>query len=321
VTTRNRISPRELIAAIARRRRLVQAIEVAVAVVVVGLCAYGVKGEWSKAGPLLEEASPGFVALAIVTVAAYYLVFILGWMRILATWGIRIPYRAALQAEMVSMLAKYVPGGVWTPAARVAALGRLTGVTAAGTVLGSILVEAVLSAISGAVVFVVSLIWVHDVDAPLVPIVLFVLACVLVLHPRVFRPVTRRLLRPFGITTLEPLPFSTMAELFGFYCLTWLLGGLGLYFLIHSLGHAPGLETIPFLGGVAAVGAIVAVLVVFAPSGLGVREASMYGLLIAVTSKSSALGTTILNRLVITIVELGLFLVGIALWRVSASRE
>ena len=45
-------------------------------------------------------------------------------MRILAAWGIRIPYRVALQAEMVSMLAKYVPGGVWTPAARVAALGR-----------------------------------------------------------------------------------------------------------------------------------------------------------------------------------------------------
>ena len=61
------------------------------------------------------------------------------------------------------MLAKYVPGGVWTPAARVAALSRLTGETAAGTVLASILVEAVLSAISGVLVFVVSLAWVHDV--------------------------------------------------------------------------------------------------------------------------------------------------------------
>jgi uncharacterized membrane protein YbhN (UPF0104 family) len=320
VTTKNPISPRELIRAISRRPRLVQALEVVAAVAVVGLCSYGVKGEWSKAGPLLEEARPGYVALAIGTVAVYYLVFILGWMRILAAWGIRVPYRAALQAEMVSMLAKYVPGGVWTPAARVAALARLTGDTAAGTVLGSILVEAVLSAIAGAVVFVVSLIWVHDVDAPLAPIVLFVVICVLVLHPRVFRSVAKRLLRPFGITTLEPLPFSTMAALFVFYCFTWPLGGLGLYFLIRSLGHSPGLETIPFLGGTAAVGAIVAVLVVFAPSGLGVREASMYGLLIAVTSKSSALGTTILNRLAITMVELALFVVGIALWRLRSKR-
>ncbi len=77
------------------------------------------------------------------------------------------------------MLAKYVPGGVWTPAARVAALGRLTGETATGVVLASILIEAILSAISGVAVFAVSLIWVHGVDAPLLPIVAFAILCVL----------------------------------------------------------------------------------------------------------------------------------------------
>ena len=75
------------------------------------------------------------------------------------------------------------------------------------------------------------------------------------------------------------------------------------------------MTAIPFLGGVAAIGAIVAVLAVFAPSGLGVREASMYALLIAVTSNSAAVGATILNRLIITVVELALFLAGIAIWR------
>src|SRR6185312_13038005 len=99
-----------------------------------------------------------------------------------------------------------------------------------------------------------------------------------------------------------------------FYCGTWLIGGFGLYFLIRSVGDFPPISTVAFLGGTAAVGAIVAVLVVFAPSGLGVREASMYGLLIAVTSKSAALGATVLNRLAITIVELALFGVGILAW-------
>ena len=84
----------------------------------------GGRDQWSKAGPLLEHAQPGYLALAFATVAAYYLVFILGWMRILDAWDIRIPYRIALQSEMVSMLAKYMPGGVWTPAARTLALRR-----------------------------------------------------------------------------------------------------------------------------------------------------------------------------------------------------
>ena len=129
--------------------------------------------------PARNSSTPGSATsvFALGTVAVYYLVFILGWIRILAAWEIHVPYRAALQAEMASMLAKYVPGGVWTPAARVAALGRLTGVTAAGTVLASILVEAVLSAISGVLVFVVSLAWVRNADAPLVPLVLFALVC------------------------------------------------------------------------------------------------------------------------------------------------
>jgi uncharacterized membrane protein YbhN (UPF0104 family) len=51
------------------------------------------------------------------------------------------------------------------------------------------------------------------------------------------------------------------------------------------------------------------------PSGLGVREASMYALLLAVTTKGVALGVTVLNRLTITIVEAALLLVGALAWR------
>ncbi|MHB1243397.1 MAG: UPF0104 family protein, partial [Gaiellaceae bacterium] len=75
------------------------------------------------------------------------------------------------------------------------------------------------------------------------------------------------------------------------------------------------LSSIPFLGGVSAVGAIVAVLAIFAPSGLGVREASMYGLLLAVVGEAVALGATVLNRLVITLVEAALLLLGAVLIR------
>ncbi|HYZ18543.1 MAG TPA: hypothetical protein VE615_03270, partial [Gaiellaceae bacterium] len=71
----------------------------------------------------------------------------------------------------------------------------------------------------------------------------------------------------------------------------------------------------PYLGGAAAVGAIVAVLSVLAPSGVGVREASMYGLLLAVASAPVALGVTVLNRLAITLVEAVLLGVGVLAWR------
>ena len=306
---------RKAIAYLRAHPRFTRSLQLVLVAATVGFCVWAVQDQWSKAGPRLANAQPGYLALGFATVAAYYLVFILGWIRILLVWKIEISYRVALQAEMVSMLAKYLPGGVWTPAARTVALRRSAGVTDTPAVLASILVEAGLSAISGVIVFVVSLAWVRGVNAPLLPLIGFGLLLALALHPRVFGPLAERLLRPFGADRIEPLPFSETILLLIFYCGTWLIGGAALYFMLRSVGTNVGLAAIPFLGGVSAVGAIVAVLAVFVPSGLGAREASMYGLLLALTTSGPALGVTLLNRLAITLVELLLFGAGLLTWR------
>jgi len=301
--------------------RLRKGLQLALVLATLVFCAWAVRSEWSDAWPLLQHAKLRYVALAFLTVAAYYLVFILGWMRLLDAWGIRVPYRIALQAEMVSMLAKYLPGGVWTPAARTIALRKAAGVTDTPTVLASILVEAVLSAISGVIVFVVSLAWVKEVHAPLPALVTFAVLLASLLHPRIFRSLTAKALKPFGGGDIEPLPFPTALGLLLFYCGTWIIAGFAVWFMLLSLNASPPVSTVPYLGGVSAVGAIVAVLAVFAPSGLGAREASMYGLLLAVTSAGPALGVTLMNRLAITTVEVILFGVGVASWRFGRRRE
>jgi uncharacterized membrane protein YbhN (UPF0104 family) len=93
------------------------------------------------------------------------------------------------------------------------------------------------------------------------------------------------------------------------------VGGVALFFLVRAVGGDPSVTAIPFLGGTAAVGAIVAVLSFFAPSGLGVREGSMYALMLAVTSEGASLGANVLNRLAITLVEALLLAWGFAVWR------
>jgi uncharacterized membrane protein YbhN (UPF0104 family) len=301
--------------ALQQRPRLVKALQLALLIATLAICIWAVRSQWGDAWPLLQNARIGYVVLAFLTVSVYYLVFILGWMRILDAWGIPVPYRVALQAEMVSMLAKYIPGGVWTPAARTLALRRGANVTDTPTVLASILVEAALSAISGVIVFVISLRWVNGVDAPLWALVTFALLLASLLHPRIFRPLSHKLLKPFGGHDLEPLPFTTTLGLLLFYCGTWIISGFAVWFMLLSLGTSPSLAVVAFLGGVSAVGAIVAVLAFFAPSGLGAREASMYGLLLAVTSAGPALGVTVMNRFLITVVEVALFGAGLLAWR------
>ena len=297
------------------RRHAWIAVQVAFVVAVLVFLGFAFRDAWADARPRLRDANLGDLAIATVLLAAYYCLFVVGWQWILRALDVRVSYAVALQAEMASMLAKYVPGGVWTPAARVVWL-RKTGVTAATSlVVSSILLEAGLSAISGVLVFVVGLAIIGGADAPLLPLAAFTLIVTPLLHPRVFRWLAVRVFKPFGGVELPPLRYGVLFGLLAFYAVSWLVGGAAFLYLVRAVGGSAGVEAIAFLGGTAAVGAIVAVLSIIAPSGLGVREASMYALVLAVASSGVALGAVVLNRIAITVVEAALLLVGTFLWR------
>jgi uncharacterized membrane protein YbhN (UPF0104 family) len=303
-----------------RRRRVLVALQLAFLAVVLAFLGWALRDVWSDALPLVADADPVTLVAALLVLAAYYCLFVVGWQWILAAFGIRVAYRLALQAEMASMLAKYVPGGVWTPLARIMWLRRAGRVEGTSLVLSSILLEAGLSAVAGILVFTAGLAAVEAVDAPLLPLFAFGVVTAVLLHPRVFTALARAIFRRFDAPEPPQLPYRALVGLLVYYAFTWLVGGAALYLLLRSLAADPGLETIPYLGGAAAVGAIVAVLAVFAPSGLGVREASMYGLMVVIVPAAAALGATVLNRFAITLVEAALLGGGVLGSRLRRSR-
>jgi uncharacterized membrane protein YbhN (UPF0104 family) len=293
-----------------RHRRLLGAAQLIVLVVFFASVAWALRGSFHGAVHDVKNANVALFALGCAALAAYYLVFVVGWLRILAEWGVQLSYPAGLRAEMLSMLAKYIPGAIWAPAARVVA-ARRAGVTDAALVTSSMLLEAGLSAVAGVIVFVVSLPFVDEVDAPLGPLVAFGGVLAVLVQPRVFRPLAGWVLRRVGYK--KPLPDMrgrVISSLLVFYAGTWVLGGVALWLLLRSVGARPDVASIVYLGGVAAVGAIVAVVFVFAPSGIGVREASMYGLLLAVATPGQALGAVALNRVALTLVEVLVLVLG-----------
>jgi uncharacterized membrane protein YbhN (UPF0104 family) len=293
-----------------RHRRWLAAGQIALLAMFFGLLGWALRGSLHAAEHDLRDANLVLFGAACAALGAYYLVFVLGWKWILREWGIELSYSVTLRAEMVSMLAKYIPGAIWTPAARVVA-ARRAGVTDAALVVSSMLLEAGISAVAGMIVFVVSLPFVDNVHAPLWPLVLFGAVLFVLVQPRVFRPVAHWVLSKVGYTKeLPDMRSRTFTMLLAFYAGTWVLGGFALWLLLRSVGAHPEVSSIVFLGGVACVGAIVAVVFVFAPSGLGVREASMYGLLLALATPGQALGAVALNRVALTGVELVLLLVG-----------
>jgi glycosyltransferase 2 family protein len=297
------------------RRRAWIAAQLLFVVALVVFLGVALQDTWADAGPRIRDADIGDLVIATALLGAYYCLFVVGWQWILRALDVRVSYAVALQAEMASMLAKYVPGGVWTPAARVVWLRKAGTEAPTPLVLSSILLEAGLSAVSGVGVFVAGLAIIGGADAPLVPLILFTAVVTIALQPRVFRWLATRVFRPFGGVELPKLPYRVLLGLLVFYAFSWIVGGAAFLFLIRALGGDAGADTIVFLGGTAAVGAIVAVLSIIAPSGLGVREASMYGLVLAVAPSGVALGAVVLNRIAITVVEGLLLLVGALLWR------
>ena len=294
----------------AEHSRLLVALQLGAFTAILFVIVWFTRGSLHSAIGDVEDANVPLFVLACAALGGYYVVFVLGWIRILGDWGIEISYPAALRAEMVSMLAKYIPGGVWTPAARVVAARRV-GITDGWLVTASMLLEAGISAVAGVLVFVISLVWVKGVDAPVAPIIAFGLVIALLVHPKVFRTLVAWTLRKLGYKrVLPPLRNETLGLLLVFYAGTWVLGGLALWLLLRSVGAHPSAGSVVFLGGTAAIGAIVAVLAFFAPSGLGVREGSMYKLMLAVAPSGQALAATALNRVAITVVEIVLLLVG-----------
>src|SRR5256884_4818847 len=255
-----------------RHRRLLGVIQLVLLAAFFISLGWALRHQLHAAAHDLHNANLVLFALGGAALGGYYLVFVIGWTWILAEWGIQLSYPAALRAEMLSMLAKYIPGGIWTPAARVVA-ARRAGVTDAALVTSSMLLEAGLSAVAGVIVFVVSLPFVDDVQAPLGPLVAFGGVLAILVQPRVFRPLAGWVLPKFGYTKeLPDMRGRTISGLLLFYSGTWILGGFALWLLLRSVGAHPDVVSIVYLGGTAAVGAIVAVLFVFAPSGLGPRE-------------------------------------------------
>src|SRR5262249_43796527 len=79
----SRSLPARAVEAFTARRRLVLALQIAFAVVVVGSFAWAARGSWHDAADDLRSADRVDLLLALLAIAAYYLAFVIGWRLIL----------------------------------------------------------------------------------------------------------------------------------------------------------------------------------------------------------------------------------------------
>jgi uncharacterized membrane protein YbhN (UPF0104 family) len=134
---------------------------------------------------------------------------------------------------------------------------------------------------------------------------LFILAFISI-HPRIFQKILNWALTKFKREPLSlSISYPDILWILSVCILAWVIGGIGFYLFIDSV-YPISSETILFLTGALAFSSILGLVAIFAPSGLGVREGALVYLLSYMMPEPVAVIISILTRIWMTLIEIGL---------------
>ena len=259
-----------------------------------------------RSQPLAWRIEPGWLVLSALVVWAMYAVLILAWRAVLAGWGQRLDGWTAGGIWTVSSLGKYLPGKIWAVAG-MALLAQRAGVPP-WAATGSAVVMQGLAIGTGAAV--AGLTGREAIEAAhpgsRIVLALLVVGAVVGVALLLWPPFLRRLLRVMapeaearGAPAAAGIGFGIAANV-----LAWLGYGLALWLLARGLLPGAGLE--PLLAVAAFTASYLAgFLAVFAPGGLGVREALFIIMLQGPLGIGAATALAVASRVLLTITEFG----------------
>jgi hypothetical protein len=282
------------------------ALQAGLGLVIFGFLVLTVLQQWGE----LQDKGVRFDFIWLLPAFAVLMVFYvtggIGWDLLLRLLGHRLSPARAQVAWGQPLLARYVPGSVLYVLARLV-LSERNGVPRRLT-LASIVYEQALSGASAMAVASYFLIDHPDLQGH--PwrwaVLLVVPLALLVLHPRVFGPISNRVLGAFGRDPLPAtIPFWGVVVMLAYYAMTWAIAGVGVFFVARSVHELP-LSALPTIGSAQAFGYVAALVTLVAPAGLGIRDAAFaWAAKAALPSHSFAVGAVIAIavRAVLTIIE------------------
>ena len=245
-----------------------------------------------------------WLLISILILFSLHLMSACGWTLLLKMIGVKIEWVRGITIFLLSMFARYIPGGVWSAMGRLY-LCRLEGIPDSRSSM-SILLEQAYPVVSAGLVFVMSLLFWSDADslARVLPSVFLLPIFIVFLHPKPFLKIMNPVLSWIGKGPIHiSLSFKNMLILTSYYVFYWLMAGIAFYFFIRAF-YPLGWYYIPILSGIYAISFVAGYLAFFTPAGLGIREASLVMLLSLFIPTPIALGVAVLSRLWLISVEI-----------------
>ncbi|SDI06297.1 lysylphosphatidylglycerol synthase domain-containing protein [Desulfosporosinus hippei] len=228
------------------------------------------------------------------------------WHYITVLNNTQISYVKAITAYLYSILGKYIPGKVFMLGA------RLVYYDSEGAKMRKVticfLIENILTLLGATLLFIFSLFFFpndilsqYQYTTWLLIILFFI--CI---HPKILNFFLGLIEKVTKKTDLEiSMTYVQMVKLVMLFVANWLVVGLGFYLLVCSIYPLP-ISVALYASGIFALAAIIGILSLFSPSGLGVREGIIVLGLSVIMPPEYAIIVSIVSRLWSTIPELAL---------------
>jgi len=247
--------------------------------------------------------------LSTLLFAFSYFIQIWAWYFITLKLDIALSFKKTLEGWLYSQLGKYVPGKVWI------LLGRFTFYQSQGKSKKAISIalyfETITIIMAAGIISFVALIFFKEgrlfLSGTTFGWVIFLLiVALIVLHPQVLQKIFNWILIQFKKEPISlSLSYSDILWVLMICILSWIIGGIGFYLFVQSV-FSVSPSHILFLTGALAFSSTLGLIALFAPSGLGVREGVLVYLLSYLMPGSVAVVISVLTRIWITLIEIGL---------------
>ena len=259
------------------------------------------------------------IMLSFCALAIYFIIYSRSWQSIMRALNAPISFAQSTWMIATTQVGKYLPGKVWYMIGRVY-VGKKANIDAKKLALSMVL-ETCLVYITGGIVFSLTTLIAGNYNTIwlIISIILTILA-IIVIHPRFLGPISNFFLRILKKPEIQlTLGYRKTSMISVYFFGIWITQIIGFYFLIKAIYPIPFLSIFN-LASAYSLAWISGSLALFAPGGLGVREGVMALLLSSVLPTPLAIAVSFVARVWITIFEVVVFFVGLAIQRKTNAR-
>lgn len=297
--------------------RIVKTVFGALAVIFIAWYFYGNRDEFSEK---ITNVDPPIFAISMLFYFVYKLSLASLFHYITRLNGCAISYRKAIPAYLYSILGKYIPGKVFMLAA------RLTCYKEEGAPLSKVTVcffiENICTLLGAAMLFILSLFFFPNelLENYRWLTILLIAAFFICIHPKIINTALKIIGKIFKKQLEIPMKYPQILKVVLMFIGNWLIVGFGFFMLVKSVYPAVGWDQMLFCAGIFGVSAIIGILAIFAPSGLGVREGIILAGLMLIMPESDAAVISVVSRLWQTAAELMLIAAAFAVTQAKKFR-